>query len=685
MQKKLVIKQRDARDCGVCSLLSVIKFYGGYVPIEKLRMDTYTNNEGTSFYHLIRASMKYGFEATGMKLDFENLTLGKIRLPIIVHLQLKNNFLHFAVLYKITKNTVVLMDPAKGMLKMKKSEFLSIWTKRAIIINPIQNIVSIPKDKKLYTLFLELLPFERNLIIKMIITSIAFTVFAIITGFYFKVSLSNIDNQSNLFIPVSIIFALMILMKILLKYIRNHFEIFLNKNLDIRIIPPFIKHVFLLPLTIVKSRQTGEIATRVSDLNSIKNLFSQIFVSICLDLLLAGGAMFVLFKVNTNLFFILCLIAVIYALSGWFFGPLIYKRIMANIESETEFNSHLIENIDGILAIKNTNKVDYVLKKLEKNFVEYLKDSFKLSNLLNIQNIIKEFINEIGLFLINAYGLYLILNNRLSIVDLITFNTILVYLFDPIKAMVDMIPGINHLKATLTKVSEFSNLKTENTEKGTENFIDGSIKMENLSFSYNDYDYLLKNVSLEIKKGSNVFIKGASGCGKSTICRLLYRLMDNKEGKITVGGINIKDYKIRTIRENITYLAQKENLFSDTVRNNIVMGRPISTDELQKIIEITRVNEIIDTKPLRLETIMLDGGFNFSGGEKQRIALVRALVKRSKILILDEALSEVPEYLERQIIKDIKREYKDKTIIYISHRSNEKLFDKVINLENANA
>jgi len=577
------------------------------------------------------------------------------------------------------------MDPAKGIVKMKKSEFTAIWTNRAIIINPIQKIITIPKDKKLYNLFIELLPFEKNLILKMIITSIAFTVFAIITGFYFKVSLSNIDNQSNLFFNVSIIFCLMILVKILLKYIRNHFEIYLNKNLDIRIIPPFIKHVFSLPLTIVKSRQTGEIATRVSDLNHIKNLFSQIFVSICLDLLLATGAMFVLFQVNANLFFLLCLITAVYALSGWFFGPHVYKRIMANIESETEFNSHLIENIDGILAIKNTNKVDYVLKKLERNFVGYLGDSFKLSNLLNIQNIIKEFINEIGLFLINAYGLYMILAGRLSIVDLITFNTILVYLFDPIKAMVDMIPGINHLKATLTKVSEFSNLEIEKMEVGTEKFIDGSIKMENISFSYNDYDYLFKNVSLEIKKGSNVFIKGASGCGKSTICRLLYRLMDNKEGKITVGGINIKDYKLRTIRENITYLAQKENLFSDTVRNNIVLGRPVSTDELQRIIEITRVNEIIDTKPLRLETIMLDGGFNFSGGEKQRIALARALLKRSKILILDEALSEVPEELEQAIIKDIKKEYKDKTIIYVSHRSNEKLFDKVLNLENANA
>ena len=680
MKRNLIVRQRDARDCGICCLLSVIKYYNGYVPLEKLRMDTYTNNAGTTFYHLINALKKYGFEATGMKIDMNFLDKQEIRKPFIAHLLLKNNMTHFVVVYKVTNHHVIIMDPSIGFTKLRRCEFQSIWTNRVIIINPIHEILTLPKDKNIFNLFIKILPLEKNLIFKIIITSICLMILSIVTSFYFKILLDEWNTKGTFQNSILIIFGSMILMKIILKYIRKYFENYLNKNIDIRIIPEFIKHIFFLPLNIVKSRTTGEIVTRISDLNNIKNLFSVIFVTILLDLLLAFTAMFVLYMINSSLFFVLCLIILIYLIVSVSLSPVIYKNILKNIDAETEFNSNLIENIEGILTIKNTNQTDYVLTKINEKFTKYLRVSFNLNNLLNVQSFIKDFINEIGLFVITSYGIYLITIGELTILDLVTFNTLLVYLIEPVKNVIDLLPSINHLRITLSKTSEFSNLEREDTDKVFEQFENGDIVISNLNYSYNDYDYLLKDINLNIKNNSSNFVMGPSGSGKSTICKLIYRLIDNKQGNITINGINIRDYKLNTIRENITYLAQKEILFSDTIRNNILFERNVSNEKFNKIINICRVNEIVDNKPLRLETLMLDGGFNFSGGERQRITLARALVKNSKILILDEVLSEVEEKLEKAIIKDILKEFKDKTIIYISHRDNKKLFNNVIKL-----
>ncbi len=682
MKKNIIVKQADLKDCGACCLLSIIKYYNGHIPLETILQDTYTTRLGTTAFHLVSAARKYGFDAVGLKVSGENFE--QLKFPFIAHLQLENQYSHFVVIYEYdkNKNIVTVMDPAKGLVKVDFTEFCSYWTNVVIQLIPTSVLPNIKKTNNILNYLIKLVPEEKNLILKLLFTSIIFTIINIITSFYFKIALNDITNNNLKALRTLIIFFLFLtLFKVILNYLRDYYENYLNKNIDLKVMLPFLNHLFFLPLNVINNRTTGEIVSRIREINDIKDLFSKVFVTIFLDLLLSIGAGIFLYNISSKLFLLLLLIIIIYIIAGFIFNPVLYRKITRNIELETDFSNEVIEKVDSFLTLKNINKPDMVQKQIEYKYCLFLKDTFKFNKLLTYNNFVKNLINEIGLCLITSIGCYYILKSHLTLIDLITFNSLLVYMFDPIKNIINLLPKINYIKASLNKISEFSNLEEENLRNQKEKFLTGDIVFQDLSYSYNNYDYVCKNFNLTIKEKEKVMFKGKSGCGKSTICKLLYRLYDIKNGTIKINNINILDYKLNTIRKNITYLAQKESLFTDTIYNNIVLDENVSTQRFKMICEICHLEDVVQKKPLRYETIISDNVTNISGGERQRILLARALLKKSSIIILDEALSEVQTDLERTIIQDICTKFADKTIIYITHRNLEDLFTRVIDFE----
>ena len=682
MLKNVIVKQADLKDCGACSLLSIIKYYNGYVPLETLLIDTKTTRLGTTAYHLIRAAQKYGFDASGIKIEEDKLS--DLSLPVIAHLQLENQYNHFVVIYDFdkVKNKITLMDPAKGIVKLNYDDFLLTWTRVVINLYPNNKIPNLPKPNSIYSLFLNLVPKEKDLIGKLLLTSLIFSLINIVLSFYFKVALNEVTNNNLKSLKLVImLFVFLTIMKAILSYLKEYYETYLNKNIDLKIMIPFLQHLFFLPLNIVSNRSTGEIVTRVKEINDLKDLFSKIFVTIFLDLLLSIMAGIVLFKINSKLFFLLLVICGLYILIGIILNPYIYRRILQNIEYDTEFNNEVIEKVDSFLTLKNIHRFDMLKKRLEYKYCAFLKDTFQFQKFLCKNNFVKNLINDLGLCLITSLGCYYILTSHLSLINLITFNSLLIYLIDPVKNIINLLPNINYLKASFNKISEFINLKEEKFQNLNEKFLNGDIKISNLNYSYNDYNYVLKDFNLDIPKGTKVMFKGNSGCGKSTLCKLLYRLYDFTEGTIQINNVNILDYDLNTIRKNITYLAQKENLFNDTIYNNIVLDHKVSTQKFQQIASICRLEEIVSKKPLRYETIINNNVPNLSGGERQRILLARTLLKKSFILILDEALSEVETDLEQAIIQDIFTTFNEKTIIYVTHNPNVDSFEMVVDFE----
>ncbi len=666
MKKDYIVKQNDIRDCGICCLESIIKYYKGYIPLETLRLDTKTNTNGTTAYNLIKTAQKYGFNAIGQKIN----KLDSLILPAIAHIITGKGLNHFVVIYKVTNKYVYIMDPAKGYQKVKKEDFIAEWTNIILIFKPYKQIPLYKIKTNIKDLFINLALKENKLLIKIIISNIIITILSIITSYYLKIITTIVETSYiNTTIFIMLIFLFLTIIKIFYNYYKNELAIYLNKNINLRLITDFIYHIFNLPLDVIKSRSTGEIITRVNDLYNIKELFSEILITIILDFSLTFGSIYFLININSKLFLILCIISIIYLIIGIIASPFIEKKINNNIDLETEFNSSLTENISSLESISNLNLIDYYENKTEETFINYEKDSFNNSKFFNIITSLKNAINELGLFIISSYGIYLISINKLTILELITFNSLVSYFISPIESAIDLLPKYHLIKLSFNKISEFINIDLLNRGK-IEEFKPGDINFNNISYSYDDYHKSLDKVNLFIKENEHILLKGPSGCGKSTLCQILNKNINNYDGSINIANINIKDYSLNTIRKNILYVSQREKIFSDTIKNNITLNKKYSLKEINDVLNITKVNEIIAKKSLRLDSILYDSGFNLSGGERQRIILARSLLRKPKILILDESLSEVDHLTETEILHNIDSYLKDTTLIYISHTEN---------------
>lgn len=681
MNKRLIVKQQDIRDCGICCLESIIKYYNGYIPLERLRLDTKTGTNGTTALNLIKTAQKYGFNALGRKdltLDSEELLL-----PAIAHTITPKGLNHFVVIYKKDSKYVSIMDPAKGYIKLSREEFQNNWTNIILIFKPFKQIPLYKIKNNLKELFIKIIIQEQSLIRQIIISSIILTILSIIISYYFKIVITSIEtNYINTTYFIIGIFLILHIFKLYFTHFRNTLAIYLNKNIDISIIPDFISHIFNLPLNVINSRTSGEILTRIRELSNIKELFSEIFITIILDLILCLSCSYLLYNINSKLFFILCIISIFYIITGLSLNPTIISSINDNIDLETEFNSSLSEEISSLESIKNLNLTSLKIDDLTNSYANYQESSFTYYQRLNMIETIKKSINEIGLFIITSYGVYLIYQNQLNILSLITFNTLLTYFIEPISNTLNLLPRFNFIKLSIIKIGEFLNLSPEKLGH-QESLIPGDIQFKNITYSYDNFHQILQNITLNIKQNSHNIIVGSTGSGKTTLMKMLNLNISDYKGKITINDINIKDYSLKTLRNSIIYISQREKLFTDTILNNLTLYQDISPFELKNVLNITKVNEIIDKKALRLESIIYNEGYNLSGGERQRLILARSLLKHPQILIMDESLSEVDKKTETEILKSLDKYLPNTTIIYISH-TNSKCFSNIIKLESQN-
>lgn len=674
-----IVRQQDEKDCGVCSLLSIIRYYKGNVPLEQLRLDARTNNEGTTALNLVLASQKYGFDAVGMKV--ENLNDIK-RLPAIAHLNLKKGYSHYVVIEKVTKDKIILMDPAKGKVVKFLWEFQKEWSGVVLIFYPKQKIMVLKNDVTLFTIFKKVFISEKNLIKIIVLVSFLLTIFTIALGYYFQMFNSLYLNKYpiNYLKVLVLVFAIFTCFKLFLTYYRSYLENHLNKNIDCLITSDFLKHLFNLPLNVITSRKSGEILSRVNELTSIKGLITEIFITYTLDFLIVVITTFLLIRISSKLFLILFLTTIFYLFVGIITKKSIFEKAYQNISIESEFNNTVLENIKMINSIKNLDAVDGTLNKIERKLTHYLYDTYKVNTILNKINIFKVSCYEIGFFLINTFGFYFVYKGIINMIDLITFNALLNLYFEPLKNIVDSIPKYSFMKASITKINDFLGVHAEIL--GEKTSTDGyDISINNLNYSYNKYQNVLKSVNLNIKEGEFVLLQGASGSGKSTLCSILNKYITDYTGDILFGKMNYKDLSIKTIRENIVYVGQNENIFTGSIKENITFGNKVSNLNFDKICKICKVDDVANKKTFSYESLIGSDEGNISGGEKQRIILARAVLKDFNVLILDEALSEVDIKLELEILKSIRENYKDKTIIYISHKKYSNIFDKVINME----
>lgn len=684
MKRNLIIKQDGYKECGAASLLSIIRYYGGNISINKLVEMTHTDKTGTSFYHLKEASEKLGLEAIGYKIDnIETmLEINKFK-PFICQL-INQNYEHFVVVYTLTRKKVILMDPAIGERIISLDEFKRLWTGYCLIFSPIKKLLFYKEKKYLNKLIITTLTANKSICYNILLLSIIYTIASCLYAMYFQTILDYvIDTNINNLVIITFFFALTLLLKCISNFFRTKLLIYLNQKLDCSIFLNTFQKLLLLPFNYYKNKTTGEITSRINDLIYVKNIINKIILTVLLDIIIFICSGITLFSINPTLFTGLIIIISIYLPIFYIFRPILKEYTNKCQQHNAKIESYLIETINGYETIKNMSNENNVNDKMETLYVAALNDSFIYENISNLELFTKDIIYFIGILLIEFLGFNQVFNNELSLGTFLTFTLLTNFFIDPIKNIIDLSKEYYYANNALNRVNHLLDIDTENLSTKTNYTITGDIKLNNLTFSYNGEKNILNNINLNIYVGNKIMILGNSGSGKSTLLKLLLKYYPIARDMLYINNIDINDLTIHDVRTNTTTLTQNEILYNDTIKNNILLNRNIGDDKFLEICRLTYVDDFVKNMFLGYDTMLEENGLNLSGGQRQRIMLARMLLKPAKIILIDEGLNAVDINLERKILKNIFSKYSNHTIIVISHRmENIDLFNKVIYFEN---
>ena len=657
------VYQQSLKDCGVACLLTIIKYYKGNNTFENVRYLTKCNNNGTSALNIVNASKKLGFDCKGIKCNYEYLE--KIVMPCICHIKLFNGYNHFIVLNKVNKKYVKVFDPEKGNKKLLKEEFNKIWTKNVIELIPNRKLDVIQTEKN--NLLKKIIKENIYLYLFILILSFIFLCLNILNNYYFKTLLDN-----NNYIYILIIFVIIILLKEISNFIRNKIIMKLQYNVETFLYNNTHKKLLSLPIYYFNSRSKGDIITKFYDLEYIKDLLIQVPFTLFIDLFLIIITILILYFINSTLLKMFFLIIILYVLILEIFNKKIKNMVMINQEKNSFKNSILLENINNIYSIKNMNIENYRNNIFNKSLISYCDSVKNYEKKYNFIILMKNLVLYIGTAYIIFYGIILTKNEIILLSELILFNSLIIYIVEPLNNLFNIIPLLKNSINALKRIDEI--FLIENKVKN-EKIIKYDITINNLCFSYDGYKNILKNFSYYIKENEKLVVIGDSGIGKSTLFKIINSEYEIENNMIYIGS---KDINLIDTSNVISYVSQDEKLFNDTLYNNIVLNNDYK--EMDEILKITGINKLLYKKNINLDTLIGQEGLNLSKGERQRIILARVLLKKSKILILDEALNGIDEVEEKNILKSIKEKFNDKTIIYITHNINIcNIFDKVLN------
>ena len=657
----------------------IIKYYRGYVSKEYLTELTKTNKCGTTAFHIIEAAKKIGFESKGIKLELNDLK--KYVLPCIAHVTINKSFNHYIVIYEINyeKEYLIIGDPAKKLEKISFSTFAKIWNNIIITFIPVKTIPVLQKEAKA-TNIIKLIYKNICMYLKTVyVSAVIFILLSLVCSFSFKIMLDETMDlePKKMFIFTSLTFICLEMFKNIFGAIRNKFLIMASHKIDWNLTKDIFEKIISLPYRYYRNHTTGDIVSRIHNLDKIKEISTQIIIIVLIDLPLMILSGIALFFINRNLFTISVLILISLIIINSIFNP-IYKKYINTLQEKSAYvNNNMIEKISGFETIKGLGIEDEAINNFENNYFDFHSNWIYMDKLYNIHSTFKTLLSDLGSLILFSIGCLLVFDNKMTFGNLLAFNSLFIYFIGPVKSITDLSTNLKEAINSLERVQDLV-IKDEDSGIICRDMI-GDIEYKNLNFSYDDMNKNLDNINLKIKAKDKVLILGDSGAGKSTMLKILMKYYKVNRNQLFIDNVDINDYSMNAIKQNICYISQNEILFNDSLINNLKAYRNINNEEIEEMLDFCYIREIFKNSNLGFQTQIEENGFNLSGGERQRIILGRSLLKKFNILIIDEGLNQVDISLERKILKNVLKKYKDKTIIVISHRlENMDLFNHVI-------
>lgn len=689
-------------DCGPTCLRMIAKHYGRNISLDYLRNKSELGKMGTSLLGLADAAESIGFKSVGLKLSFDQL-IKEAPLPAILHWDQR----HFVVLTPGSRqNKLIIADPAKGMIKMNKADFLTHW-------------ISTTEDEvnKGAALLLEPTPFFSDLDIqeqglnKKIGWSYLFAFVGNHRAYFFQILLglfigsllqlifpyltqslvdTGINTRDLNFIQIVLAAQLMLLFsQTMVEFIRSRILLHISTRINVSLLSGFWAKLLKLPMQFFDSKHPGDIIQRISDHHRIEsfltgtalNTFFSVFNLIIFSI--------VLLTYDASIFFIFAVCSMLYLL--WIRIFLKYRRKLdyKRFGIAGKENNATMQLVYGMQEIKLNNAEQSFRWAWESLQAGLFKLSFKSLSLNQYQQIGAFFINQSKNILITFTVAKLVIEGSLTVGMMLAVQYIIGQLNSPIEQLISFTQQAQDAKISLERLNDIHSLNDEepsNQELLYELPKVQTIQVRNLSFTYPGAgnEPVLKDINLTIQKGEVTALVGMSGSGKTTLIKLLLRFYENYKGDIHIGSTNFKSISPKYWRSVSGAVMQDSFIFNDNIKKNItVTDEKVDQEKLLLACNTANILTFIESLPMGFYTKLGAEGTGISGGQRQRISIARAVYKNPQFIFFDEATNSLDANNEKVILENLQDFFHGKTVIVVAHRlSTVKHANKIVVLEN---
>lgn len=684
--EKTFIIQHDSSDCGVACLRSVIRYYGGDFSFETLRELSGTNREGTTLLGLFEAAQKTGFEAAGSRIHSSELAT--ITSPAILHVVIQEDQLHYVVWYGRTTQEAdktenkslsalhLIGDPAKGVVEMSEQELMTIWqSKVCLTLTPNSDFVTARvRKRKKWEWFKTLIRDDIGLLSITAVLGLLVASAGLAMAIFSQKLIDSIlplKNHNKLFLGVLFV-SFILLVRICLDALRAYILLKQSQLFNNRINERFQKVLLSLPKLFFDNRSSGDLVARMNDIARIQEVIGQLAGHVLVDLLIIVASCCVLFAYSWQA-------ATMVLISLPLFGLLIYSAhssISAKqnhvMLSYAGLETNYINTIQGIGVIKAFNRQSFFQELNQKVYGTYQQHIFDLG-LVKLR--LNGMASLAGLMIQMSILTYLgnkVFEDQLKVGELMAILALISTMLPSVGSLALLAIPINEAKIAFDRLFEFVDLSPEEryVTSTTENELDiDCLEFRNLSFKFPGRPRLLTEISFLANRGEIIGVVGTSGSGKSTILRLIERVYLPASGEIMINEHNnIADVPLSSWRKMVSSVPQEVHLFNGTVMDNILLGQQYDETALTTLFNHQCFVLFISSLPQGLNTLVGHMGVNISGGQKQWIGLMRALYKKTGLLLLDEVTAAMDSQSELLVLELLKELRSQMIIIYVSHR-----------------
>lgn len=619
-------------------------------------------------------------EMMGVQAQLVNIPESAIaRLQVPALIQWRDSF---ALIYAITNKTVVMGVPEMGILRQRPQDLFTglpdTEKGRTLPVLMLQITSQTPQRKFGLSWFLPSLYKYRRVLVEVFIASFFAQLFGLANPLITQVIIDKVilQNSPDTLQVLGFFLVVIAIFEALLNSLRTYLFVDTTNRIDLTLGAEIIDHLLRLPLRYFERRPVGELATRVNELENIRQFLTGTALTVVLDAVFSVIYIVVMLIYSWLLTLVALATLPLFISLTAFVSPLVRRQLREKAERNAAAQSYLVEVLSGIQTVKAQNLELRSRWKWQERYSRYISSSFKTVLTYTTATSTSTFLNQLSGLLVLWAGAFLVLQGKLTLGQLIAFRIIAGYVTSPLLRLTQLWQNFQQTALSLERLSDIIDtpLEADSIDQGKISLpaIQGKVKYENLSFRFNPSGALqLNNVNLEFLPGSFVGIVGQSGSGKSTLMKLLSRLYDPESGRILIDNYDIHKVELYSLRQQVGIVPQDTLLFEGTVQENITLNNPDATEaEMITAAKIAVAHDFVMSLPSGYNTFVGERGASLSGGQRQRIALARTILQNPRLLILDEATSALDYDSERQVCLNLAAAFKGRTVFFITHRLN---------------